>query len=95
MDASFDDLLHQFIKSRYDENTSKVLVDQILSLREQIEQQGRLYELREMVKYHQKMADHAKTKDEKNTHIADIVVLEARISYLENPRDTPPVTTEE
>jgi hypothetical protein len=90
---TFDELLDRFVHSKYDETIGKSVAENLLALRDQIEKQGRLYELREMVKYHHKAMTISKTEDERTTHLADIVVLEARISYLENPRETPPVTS--
>jgi hypothetical protein len=87
------DLVARFVKNRHDFKTAQDFSNFVADIRDEIEKQGRLYELKEMIRYHLDAADRSQTDDERTTHLADIVVLEARISFLETPRETPPITS--
>lgn len=95
MDIAKDanELIERFVmNNRDDEATRNDLVEWLRDMQVAIEKKGRVAELKEMIKYHQRQADFSTSIEEKNTHLATIVVLEARLSYIEQPRETPPIT---
>lgn len=90
---SSDDIIDRFIENRYDNAVTQEIADWLNDIRVAIEKQGRIAELKEMIKYHHHMAEQSFSHEEKNTHLATVVVLEARVSFIEQPRETPPVIT--
>jgi hypothetical protein len=90
---NIDELIERFVKDRNDNRDTEEITSWLRSLRDEIEIQGRVYEIKEMIKYHSKASALAPSEEEKNTHLASIVVLEQRINFLLNPKQTKPTTS--
>lgn len=93
---NLEELMDRFVRHS---DTDSVSLNEIgvwlQGIRVALETQGRMYEIKEMIKYHTKAAQLSPTEEEKNTHLASIMVLEGRLGFLEQPRETPPITLED
>lgn len=79
-----EELVNRFVSKEDHADATKQIGEFLDEARQSIERDGQIYELKRMIDYHQYMADLSQTTDaEKHVHLADIVVLQQRIAFLE------------
>lgn len=88
--GNFEELVDRFVKSAHDPKTSVDIATGIQDIRNLIEAKGREYEVKEMIKYHTNAARLSPSEEEKNTHLASVVVLEQRLNFLQTHKQAPP-----